>query len=361
MGRLEQIEESYAEEYRSDQTPPSDIVVFNELRSCADLFRLFATNQLDIQPFFQRDKVWKATERTRFIDSLIKQLPIPSMCFGFDFNKKKWIVIDGLQRMNAIVEFLNDKTSWRLSRLDDIAQEISGVDVRAIREKNTPLHSYYEKVENLTIPITVIRCEFSNSEHMEYLFKIFHRLNAGGVRLNNQEIRNCIYSGPFNKKLLELDKYRAWNTLKLHINGKKDRFRSVELILRFFSFTDALDSYSGNLPKFLNKYMQEHRYAEDITLAELESKFTEAVNIVVNKFVPLFSGKKFAFSQIEAMLVGISSNVDNLRVKSDAQIKQLYAGFLGIKTLSGEALSADISSTDRVRTRIRNAIQNFSE
>lgn len=106
-------EDDYAE------VPPSDIVAYNELRSCADLFRMKQQGILNIQPEFQRDIVWKGPDQTRFIDSLIKQLPIPSMCFALDHKAQRWIVIDGLQRISTIVRFL-DGGNWTLSPLEDV-------------------------------------------------------------------------------------------------------------------------------------------------------------------------------------------------------------------------------------------------
>jgi len=67
------------------------------LRSCADLLRMHSSGKLEIQPDFQRDVVWKPDEQARFIDSLVKQLPIPSMCFSLDYQTQKWKVIDGLE------------------------------------------------------------------------------------------------------------------------------------------------------------------------------------------------------------------------------------------------------------------------
>ena len=59
-------------------------------------------------------------------------------------------------------------------------------------------------MENLSLPITVLRCDYQKKNHAEYMFTIFHRLNTGGTKLNNQEIRNCIYSGSFNDFLKEM-------------------------------------------------------------------------------------------------------------------------------------------------------------
>ncbi|MFQ5675151.1 MAG: DUF262 domain-containing protein [bacterium] len=122
---LKKIEEQTFSEDDYEEVPPSDIVAYNELRSCADLFRMHNQKILETQPDFQRDIVWNGPAQTRFIDSLIKQLPIPSMCFAMDYRKQKWMVIDGLQRFSTIVRFLKGE-DWTLSKLNDIEKNISG-------------------------------------------------------------------------------------------------------------------------------------------------------------------------------------------------------------------------------------------
>jgi hypothetical protein len=148
--------DSFDEEDGETDPPPIDIVSYNELRSCADLHRMYVQKVLDIQPDFQREEVWSAPARTRFIDSLMKQLPIPSLCFSLDFNTQQWQVIDGLQRISTIVRFLSD-SEWQLSRLKDIDQKISGKRVSELKDGPEELQLLYRRVENLTIPITVIR------------------------------------------------------------------------------------------------------------------------------------------------------------------------------------------------------------
>ena len=111
-----------------------------------------------IQPEFQRDFAWNSSYQTRFIDSLIKQLPIPSLCFSYDAKQQKWLVIDGLQRISTIIRFLSGD-DWKLSKLDDIEPRISGVSAATIKAEND-LSEFYTRVENSTIPITVLRCDY---------------------------------------------------------------------------------------------------------------------------------------------------------------------------------------------------------
>ena len=120
-------------------------------------------------------------------------------------------------------------------------------------------------VQDMSISLTVIRCDYSKKDHMNYLFTIFHRLNSGGVRLNNQEIRNCIYSGVFNDMLKAFDHENAdWKALIKRIRGTMNRFRSVELALRVLVFSDRRGMYEGNLARFLNDYMQDQRVQPDV-------------------------------------------------------------------------------------------------
>ena len=127
---------------KSNQQPPPDIVAYNELRSCADLFRMYDKGILDITPDFQRDSVWKPASQTRFVDSLIKQLPIPSMCFSLDYKTQKWQVIDGLQRMSAIIRFMSDK-EWRLSDIEDIDKRLAGTKISTLKDEESPNHVLY--------------------------------------------------------------------------------------------------------------------------------------------------------------------------------------------------------------------------
>lgn len=335
--------------------PPPDVVAFNELRSCADLFRLYKEKTLEIQPFFQREVVWKKTEQTRFIDSLIKQLPIPSMCFSLNYKTQRWQVVDGLQRMTAIVSFLGSN-DWRLSRLDDIDSRISGRTSKELKEGPDDLNLLYRRVENLSLPVTVIRCDYEKSDHVNYLFTIFHRLNAGGVRLNNQEIRNCIFSGTFNELLRELDSSENWQAIKTRLPSQGKRFRSVELILRFFAFEKSTESYRGNFSKFLNDFMHSNRNQTNEQIVAFRNLFEQTID-VINKLLQSPLMAKPSYTLLETLMVGVASNINSLRSLGYEGLNSRLKDLLGDPSLSREALKADISRTEKVQQRLSAARQ----
>src|SRR5205085_7280272 len=185
---LEKLEEITFHEDDNSELPPSDIVAYNELRSCADLFRMYNQGILIIQPEFQREIVWKAPAQTRFIDSLIKQLPIPSMCFSLDYKTQRWQVIDGLQRMASIVRFLSGE-SWTLSKLEDIDPRISGQPTSKFVDWNSELHQFYTRVENLTLPITVLRCDYSKETHKLHIYNFPSPYYGGDVAYYSRDYK----------------------------------------------------------------------------------------------------------------------------------------------------------------------------
>lgn len=352
-----QDEVAFEEADHVEQVPPDDIVAYNEVRSCADLIRLHKSGRMEVQPDFQREVVWRLNDQSRFIDSLVKQLPIPSMCFSLDHRTQRWKVIDGLQRMSSIIRFLGEE-EWRLSKLSDIHPDLQGATNIELRDGDDDKRLLYSLVENVSIPITVIRCDHSKRNHMRYLFTIFHRLNSGGVRLNNQEIRNCIYTGQFNDMLKEFDTHNQfWQTIKRRIWGSVNRFRSVEVLLRVLAFGDTLEAYDGNLANYLNAYMHDNA---DLPVAETR-KLADKLAIVADlatKAIDDGTTAKLPLATIEAVLVGIYVNLATLSTATAAEVRLRYLDMLDKPSFS-TGPSFAVSAERFVKDRLGDAIKAF--
>lgn len=353
---LAEHESTFELEDSEQPIPPPDIVAYNELRSCADLFRMHATGKLEIQPDFQREVVWKQDDQSRFIDSLVKQLPIPSMCFSLDYKTQRWKVIDGLQRMSSIIKFLS-QMSWQLSNLSDIHPQLRGKSNIELRNGSDEQKRLYSLVEDVSIPITVIRCDYSQRSHLLYLFTIFHRLNSGGVRLTNQEIRNCIYSGSFNDQLKEFDRTNTdWKKVKKHIWGSMDRFRSVEVLLRVLAFAENRHLYDGNMARFLNEFMHTR------TLQPPPESIKDALSITMVRAIQAFgNGRQIKKSLVlvEALLVALYVKRDELAGRSATEVQTAYVNMRSRPSFVESARYA-VTSVDNVRTRLNAAIEAFT-
>lgn len=350
----EEREATFNDDDSLDQVPPRDVVAYNELRSGAELYRMWKKGNLSIDPEFQRDFVWKNPMQTRFIDSLIKHIPVPSMCIALDRSMNKRIVVDGRQRVKTIIRFLQiQEKPWRLTKLDDISPSIAGKTPEQIR---TDKPEYYDRVEEHSLPITVFDCNLGKVEHMDYIFKIFHRLNSGGEKLNNQEIRNCISGGPLNQLLRELDREPKWRVLNRMKPNNNYRFVKQELILRFFSFLDEGANYRGRMAKFLNDYMRVHRDDDEEILQGKKILFRRVVNVFSKVFGDQEPPHHIQANIINPVMVSIAKNIDALEELPLENLQERYYRLTVDETFADKA---SLSNVKIVEGRLQTAEKIF--
>lgn len=201
--------------------------------------------QLTLQPKFQREYVWDTRPElpSRLIESLLLEIPIPPIYFG-RLGEGRLEMIDGQQRLKTLVDFVSNK--FPLRKLHSMAS----LNHKFFRDLTIPQQ---EKI--LDSPIRSIVIDAAGNTDLRY--EVFERLNRGSMTLNEQELRNCVYRGPFNDLLAELENEPYWRGVK---GGDKPerRFKEREMILRFFAFANRLANYTGNLKRFLSEYMGQY-------------------------------------------------------------------------------------------------------
>ncbi len=166
-----------------------------------------------------------------------------------------WEVVDGVQRLSTLVHFCGTDDQ----RMVTLGQ-VRPLTLRGI-EKLTSFNgnslSALPKSIQLAFMTRPIRVTVLNDKSdMGVRFDLFERLNSAGVKLQDQEIRNCVYRGAFNdvlKKLAEDTYFRQ--VVKL---SEADRTNGTyeELVLRFFAFAENYRSFDHSVREFLNSYMQ---------------------------------------------------------------------------------------------------------
>src|SRR6266481_6112415 len=109
------------------------------------------------------------------------------------------------------------------------------------------------KIHNTAIRTITINAH----RNSDLRYEVFERLNRGSMALNEQELRNCVYRGPFNDLLAELEKYSYWRKIR-GTPSPDPRFVEREIILRVFAFINRFQFYAGNLKRFLNEYMKSY-------------------------------------------------------------------------------------------------------
>jgi hypothetical protein len=251
--------------YSEDIPPDRELVTTPYDPPVKTLVSEIKQKDLIVNPPFQRKSIWDATRKSRLIESLLLNIPIPVCFFAEDKDGSK-VVVDGQQRLRAIEEFLSG--SYALTGLQ-VLDKLNTMRWTDLTPRQTRI------IENRTIRCIVI----SDRSDENIRFEVFERLNTGGVPLNDQELRNCVYRGGFNDLLDELTRDRVW----LFLLGQKapdKRLRHHELILRYFAINKGINSYKPPLKGFLNDYMKSTRNPSEDALALMKADFMAAVSAV---------------------------------------------------------------------------------
>jgi hypothetical protein len=231
--------------------------------------------QIDLNPDFQRRDRWDVEKQSRFIESIIMNVPIPPVFLGED-QYGKYVVLDGRQRLTAIKDFLSN--IFKLTGLK-VWEDLNGQNYSELQKKKLAA-----AITRRFVPAVVILKESSS----QVKYDVFDRLNTGGVIAEPMEIRNAVFQGGFNKvirDLAELPEFRRlWGIPSEAGELEKNRLyrdmTDVELVLRFF----ALSQYERMDMKFkdyLGDYMDKRNkeYAQNQTLAAADrAHFRRAVD-----------------------------------------------------------------------------------
>jgi len=205
----------------------------------------YKKGRLDPQPHFQRYEVWTPQTNSRLVESLLLDLPIPIIYFAQEEDEST-IVIDGQQRLMAIYRFLDNE--YALKGLGPLKKGLEGKKFNQLPEQ------LQERIEQFQLSTVEILKE---SDPL-VKFDMFERLNMGATKLNDQELRNCIYRGPFNDFLRDLASEPDFRKRLLKLNKPHKRMTDVELVLRFLAFWEQtyLKHPDKKTKEFLNVQME---------------------------------------------------------------------------------------------------------
>lgn len=277
---IEQIESEVNDSYSNDDL--YNINSWGADLSFRELITMYEEDEL-LKPELQRYYVWEKPEASRFIESILLGLPVPSIFLANTKDDKK-LIIDGYQRIMTVYDFVKkgiwkkDGKVFKLSNTDKINERWRGKSFTELPDQEQ------RRIRSTTIHAIVFEQKAPNDNDTS-LFQVFERINTGGRALLPQEIRNCVNQGKFNDLLFELNKNNDWRTLY----GKMEqdpRMRDMEFILRFFGLdTDFIRTHAtGNisLKKYLNEFMGSSKSQQDNIVNERKDKFIEVMNFIMN-------------------------------------------------------------------------------
>jgi Protein of unknown function DUF262 len=281
---------------------------------------------MELRPFYQRRPRWDPIRQSKLIESFIMNIPVPPL-FVYESDLAKYEVMDGQQRITAILDFYTNKL-----QLEGLEQwpELNG------RIYDTLPSEIKKGIDRRSISYIVLLKESATTSEEESLLRqeVFERLNTGGISLSHQEIRNALYQGKFNSLLFDLVKNatfrRIWVLPPYSESAEKNRaeelvtnslyvsMRDIETVLRFFALRHV-EHYRRGMKGFLDLYMVRARSFTEEDVQQLKALFEKTMEVgwavYGDTFAHPWDVEKAAWSKrpqiafADAVMVGISRHL----------------------------------------------------
>lgn len=267
---VEEIDESGGEVDVQDYL--SNIKIKTKQSIMGELIDRLKHDAIDLDPDFQRNVVWDDIRKSQLLESILLQMPIPSFYFDGS-NEDKWQVVDGLQRLSTVKEFVVDK-NLTLNGLEFLKQ-YNGCTFEELP------YSLKRRINGF--PITMYIIEEGTAEEVKFI--LFKRINTGGLTLTAQEIRHALNQGipaKFVAKLANLESFKEATQYKIATNRMQDR----DFVTRFIAFyVQGYEKYvKSDLDTFMNAGMRSLKSKTEEELDDIMNNFEDAMSLALHIF-----------------------------------------------------------------------------
>lgn len=227
-------------------------VSFNEL------YDMYKNNELIISPDYQRLFRWESDKQSRFIESLILEMPVPPI-FVIEKEDGVYELIDGLQRISSYLHFRGENLHKGDSEDNENFLELEGCDI--VKDLNGYNFNQLPKSIQIKLKRSFVRMEVIKKEsEISLKYHMFKRLNTGGELLSAQEIRNCTIRLLGADAITFLEECSAdRNFIEVTKRMGEDKLKTKfdqELVLRFFAMKNNLDGYRYPVTEYLTKFLE---------------------------------------------------------------------------------------------------------
>jgi len=254
---------------------PEEVDIREDHMSVFEWLRKIQQGKLILDPEFQRKLVWSADQKSKFVESVLLNIPLPPFYVNQNIEGK-YIIVDGLQRTDTLQSFARED-GFKLQNL----QVLKKLNDLGFKDLDASLQT---KIEDKQLFLYVIK----PSVPIPMVYDIFNRINTGGTQLNRQEIRNCIFIGKATRLLKELSETKYFrNAIDNGISPKRMKDREAVLRSLAFSILGYQKNYTGSMDDFLEMAMQSINAMNDDAINSLKERFKYAM-----EFSYYFFGEK---------------------------------------------------------------------
>ncbi|WP_433555826.1 DUF262 domain-containing protein [Pseudonocardia xinjiangensis] len=330
---------------------------------------------------FQRRFVWPKKQMDRFIESLLLGYPVPGI-FLVELANRRYLVLDGQQRLRTLAAFYEGiykvGERERIFNLTYVGSNFKGRGYKTLDPADRRL------LDNTFIQATVV---VPNEDGKDAVYKLFERINSSGMKLQPQEIRVALFSGPAIRFIRDLNTIDPWRNL---FGREHSRLKDHELILRYLALTETAELirkfewdpkvarideqargvelsssivYRPPMSSFLNRYLERHENLQGVDVSRITTEFQTICKAILDgggeDSLKWRGSIQVNAAHTDALLVGatlasragirltpatVRTAIDNLR----ANMRYVVA------------LSESTSHTDNVCTRLQSATQAFT-
>jgi len=316
------------------------------------------TLQLNTESYFQRkDDLWDTVKQSRLIESILIRFPLPAFFFDAT-DDNNWLVVDGLQRLSSIRNFVVNK-KLKLTNLEFLSHL-----------NNKTFDELPDDLQRLIEESQVVIYKIMPGTPTDVKFNIFKRINTGGLILEPQEIRHALFQGRPAEFIAELGKSKEFT------DATDDRIKTHRMLDRDFAnrflcfYLFGHENYLPDLDTYMSKAMASIHDKTETELEKISSDFKAAMNLCRNIF------EKEAFRKVyrdydrlppinkaifDALSVQFALLSDIERQELNDKKAEMKSGFRSLLANDERFFISVTSSTgDKNRVMYRhNAVQNL--
>ncbi|MCY7979828.1 DUF262 domain-containing protein [Bacillus inaquosorum] len=296
--------------------------------SIGEVANLYKEGDLDIFPEYQRYFRWGINQKSDLIESIILGIPIPPI-FVAQEGSGKWDVIDGLQRISTILEFMGILKKKNKNDLYTPSKMIGTKFLPSLEgkwwdndqdENNSLSADIRRKIKRSKLDFIII----DSTANPKAKYEMFQRLNTNSSKLTDQEVRNCLMlmiNSDYFEVVNDLSENEVFKKITSLTNKSMEEQFDKELIVRYI-IARSINLDKIDLQNDIGSYLTEELInLMESGVADLQTYATDFINTVelLDKVLENSAFKKFniekntfeggfSISMFESILVGLSEN-----------------------------------------------------
>ncbi|WNB74476.1 DUF262 domain-containing protein [Methylomonas koyamae] len=305
--------------------------------SIGEIVNMYKDGELIINPDFQRLFRWDVGQKSKLIESILLGIPLPSI-FVFEKEDSTWELVDGLQRISTLLEFMGElkdpesgqlkeptalvATKYLPSLNNAVWVKSENINDVSIEEQNALNNSQQLSIKRSRISVEILKRPSDNSTK----FDLFQRLNSGGTLANPQELRNCIVimvNKAYSLFIKNLANYPPFLSVLSANEDQIEKQRHLEYTCRFLVYNYV--PYDGKLD--IEEYIDNGIIGLAITCETQQAgqTFRETFELLNEAFGKdalrrIQNGAhtgRVGLASFECIAVGIANNIDNIKSKAN--------------------------------------------